>query len=118
MPTENRTFTAQWDINQYTITFMDDDGTTVLKTITQDYNTAVTAPANPTKTGYTFVAWDKAIPATMPAEDVSITATWKINSHNVTWIVDGETIAEQDYNFGEVIERPTDPQKADASFGG
>ena len=77
MPAENMTITAKWEINQYTITFDTAGGSTVAP-ITQDYGTAITAPANPTREGYTFLGWDKAIPATMPAENVTITAKWKL----------------------------------------
>ncbi len=76
MPAENITITAQWKINQYTIKF-DTAGGSEIASITQDYGTAITAPANPTREGYTFVGWDKAIPATMPAENITITAQWK-----------------------------------------
>ena len=74
--TENCTLYAQWKINQYTITF-DTAGGSKIDSITQDYGTAITAPANPTREGYTFISWDKKIPATMPAEDITITAQWK-----------------------------------------
>ena len=76
MPAENMTIKAQWRINQYTITF-DTDGGSAVAPITQDYGTAITAPADPTRGGYTFIGWDKAIPATMPAGDMTITAKWK-----------------------------------------
>lgn len=69
------TLYAKWTINQYTITFKPENGGKDT-TITQDYGTAVTAPANPTKTGYTFAGWDREIPATMPAENMTVTARW------------------------------------------
>lgn len=69
------TLYAKWTINQYTITFKPENGGEDT-TITQDYGTAVTAPANPTKTGYTFAGWDREIPATMPAENMTVTARW------------------------------------------
>ena len=76
MPAENMTITAKWKVNQYTITF-DSNGGSEIAPITQDYGTAITAPADPTREGYTFIGWDKAIPATMPAEDLTITAQWR-----------------------------------------
>lgn len=76
MPAENMTITAKWKVNQYTIIF-DTNGGSDIASITQDYGTAITAPANPTREGYTFIGWDKAIPATMPAENITIKARWK-----------------------------------------
>ena len=78
MPAEDMTITAQWQVNQYTITFKPENGGQDI-VIKQDYGTAITAPANPTKTGYTFAGWDKTIPTTMPAGDVTITARWTEN---------------------------------------
>jgi hypothetical protein len=88
MPAENITITAKWTINQYTITF-NTDGGTIIEPIKQDYNTEIVRPANPEKTGYTFTRWDKEIPATMPAEDITITANYTINTYTVTY-KDGE----------------------------
>lgn len=78
MPAENMTITARWQVNQYTITFKPENGGQDI-VIKQDYGTAITAPANPTKTGYTFAGWDKTIPTTMPAGDMTITARWTEN---------------------------------------
>ena len=72
------TLTAKWQVNQYTITFKPENGGQDI-VIKQDYGTAITAPANPTKTGYTFAGWDKTIPTTMPAGDMTITAQWTEN---------------------------------------
>nr|WP_304002156.1 InlB B-repeat-containing protein [Ruminococcus bromii] len=76
MPAENITVKAQWEINQYTITF-DTNGGSEIAPITQDYGTKITAPDNPTRKGYTFKGWDKEIPETMPAENITITARWR-----------------------------------------
>ena len=76
--TADLTLTAKWQVNQYTITFKPENGGQDI-VIKQDYGTAITAPANPTKTGYTFAGWDKTIPSTMPAGDMTITAQWTEN---------------------------------------
>ena len=65
-----------WNTNQYTITF-DTAGGSEIAPITQDYGTAITAPADPTREGYTFTGWDTEIPKTMPAENITLKARWK-----------------------------------------
>ncbi len=73
---ESFTTNAKWQINQYTLTIVYGNGqeNTVIK---QDYNSEIGAIANPIeRAGYDFI-WDKNIPATMPAENLTITATWQ-----------------------------------------
>ena len=65
-----------WNTNKYTITF-DTAGGSEIAPITQDYGTAITAPADPTREGYTFTGWDREIPTTMPAENITLKARWK-----------------------------------------
>ena len=65
-----------WNTNQYTITF-DTNGGSEIAPITQDYGTNITAPADPTREGYTFIGWDREIPKTMPAENITLKAKWK-----------------------------------------
>ena len=65
-----------WNTNKYTITF-DTNGGSEIAPITQDYGTVITAPEAPEREGYTFIGWDKAIPETMPAENITLKARWK-----------------------------------------
>ena len=74
--TGNKEYWAKWEINQYTITVKPENGKADI-TITQDYGTAITAPADPTREGYTFMGWDQEIPKTMPAENMTLKAQWK-----------------------------------------
>ena len=118
MPAESITVKAQWNINQYTITF-DTDGGTAIDPITQDYNTAVVAPADPTKEGYTFAGWDATIPATMPAKDTVIKAKWTVNKYTITFDVDGGSyVAPITQNYGTEIVAPADPTKTGYTFAG
>lgn len=90
MPAKNVTVTAKWKVNQYTITFAE-TGKTTIDSITQDYGSAVTAPTEtPEKDGYTFDGWEN-LPETMPAENVTVTAKWKVNQYTITFVLeDGE----------------------------
>ncbi len=74
--TGNKEYWAKWEINQYTITVKPENGKADI-TITQDYGTAITSPADPTREGYTFIGWDREIPTTMPAENITLKAKWK-----------------------------------------
>ena len=116
--TESLTLTAKWTANRYTITF-DTAGGSEIAPITQDYGTAVTAPANPTKTGYTFAGWDRETPTTMPAGDMTITARWTVNRYTITFKPENggeDIIITQDY--GTVITAPANPTKTGYTFAG
>ena len=118
MPAENVTVTAKWVVNQYTITF-DTAGGSAVASITQNYGTAITAPANPTRKGYTFIGWDKAIPATMPAENMIITANWKVNQYTITFDSNGGSeIAPITQDYGTAITAPADPTREGYTFIG
>ena len=118
MPAKVMTVIAQWSINQYTITF-DTDGGSAIDPITQNYGTTINAPADPTKTGYTFTGWDKTIPATMPAGDMTITAQWSINQYTIFFdSAGGSNIGHITQNYGTTINAPAAPTKTGYTFIG
>jgi hypothetical protein len=104
--------TGEYTINQYTISF-DTDGGTTIASITDDYGTGIIAPTNPTKTGYTFSGWVPTIPVTMPAMDVTVTGQWTINSYTLSytgWGADGWTTPVSqtgDYNTSLLLAANT-----------
>ena len=118
MPAENITLKAQWEINQYTITF-DTNGGSEIAPITQDYGTEITAPANPTRKGYTFKGWDKEIPKTMPAENITLKAQWEINQYTITFDTNGGSeIAPITQDYGTEITAPDNPTRKGYTFKG
>ena len=118
MPAEDMTITARWTVNQYTITFKPENGGQDI-VIKQDYGTAITAPANPTKTGYTFAGWDKTIPSTMPAGDMTITAQWQLNRYTITFdTAGGSEVPSITQDYGTAITPPAAPTRTGYTFAG
>lgn len=117
VPVDGITYTAIWSVNQYTITF-DTDGGSEIASITQDYDSEVTAPAKPTKTGCTFKGWDKELPAKMPAEDITVKALWSVNQYKLTYMVDDTEYKTMDVDYGSVIKAESDPEKEGYTFSG
>ena len=118
MPAGDMTITARWQVNQYTITFKPENGGQDI-VIKQDYGTAITPPAAPTRTGYTFAGWDREIPTAMPAENMTITARWQVNQYTITFKPEngGEDIViTQDY--GTAITPPAAPTRTGYTFAG
>ena len=118
MPAEDMTITAQWQVNQYTITFKPENGGQDI-VIKQDYGTAITAPANPTKTGYTFAGWNREIPTAMPAGDMTITAQWQLNRYTITFdTAGGSEVPSITQDYGTAITPPAAPTRTGYTFAG
>ena len=109
---------AGWTVNQYTITF-DTNGGSEIAPITQDYGTEITAPDNPTRKGYTFKGWDKEIPETMPAENITVKAQWEINQYTIAFDTNGGSeIAPITQDYGTAITAPDNPTRKGYTFKG
>ena len=114
--TSNLTVNAVYSINTYTVTFKNWDGTT-LKTQTVNYGGAATAPANPTRTGYTFTGWDRAF--NNVTSNLTVNAQFAINTYTVTfkdW--DGTTLKTQTVNYGGAATAPANPTRTGYTFTG
>ena len=116
MPAEDTTITltSKWEKNSYTVTWVIDGVTT---TETLEYGAALSAPADPSKEGHTFMGWDGTIPTTVPAEDITITLTskWTKNVYKLTWIIDGVSSAEA-VAYGTALTAPAAPEKEGYTF--
>src|SRR5690554_136333 len=105
MPTSDLTLYAKWDLNSYTITFNSLGGSSV-EPLTVNYNEAIIAPEEPTRTGYTFSGWysdesltNEYIFTSMPANNITLYAKWSINTYSVTFYQ-----TEEDVTPGIVFE--------------
>ena len=119
--TGNLTVTAQYTINIYVVKWVDWDGR-VLKTENVQYggNAQGPAPANPSRTGYTFNGW---LPASLPtnvSSDVTITAQYTINLYPVTFVDWNGTVlkAAQQIAYGSAATPPANPSRSGYRFTG
>ncbi|MEG1529191.1 MAG: InlB B-repeat-containing protein, partial [Clostridia bacterium] len=124
MLTENTTLFAKWTANQYTLTFNSNGGSDVAP-ITQDYNTSVTRPTDPTKTGYIFEAWYKDsnlstafnFATDMLTEDTTLFAKWTANQYTLTFNSNGGSdVAPITQDYNTLVAKPTDPTKTGYTF--
>lgn len=118
MPNSDIYLYGSFGINSYTMTFKTVGGN-VVTAITAPYGAVIAAPAAPVREGYTFVGWDKEIPSTMPAEDIVLTASWKINIYTITFNTNGGTfVAPIRAAYDTPISIPVNPTKVGHDFGG
>ena len=82
-----------------------------------EYGVTITSEAAPTKEGYTFSGWSN-IPATMPANDVTVTGTFAINKYKLIYKVDGEVYKSYEIEYGKAITPEAAPTKEGYTFSG
>ena len=118
LTSKTASYKAKWSVNKYTITF-DSNGGTAVDPIVADYGTAITAPSDPTRTGYTFAGWDKQIPSTMPAEDMTVTAKRDVKQYTIIFNSNGGTAVDPiAADYGTAITAPSNPTRTGYIFAG
>lgn len=122
--TATKTYTVSFSVEatpaptEYTITFNSDGGSSI-SSITQAEGTAITAPANPTKSGFTFAGWSPAVPLAMPSNNLTVTAQWTINNATITFNSNGgSTVASITQSVGSPVTAPAAPTRAGYTFTG
>ena len=115
MPAEDMVITGSFKINKYLLTYKVDDE--IFKSDSIVYNSALTAIEAPTKEGYTFLGWSE-IPATMPAEDVTITGTFSINKYLLTYKVDDEVFRSDSIVYNSTLTAIVEPTNEGYTFSG
>ena len=115
MPAHDVTVSGSFTINKYKLTYMVDGA--VYKSYEMEYATTITPEAAPTKEGHTFSGWSE-IPAKMPAHDVTVTGSFRINSYTLTYKVDGEVYKTSTVVYGTALTPEPAPTKEGHTFSG
>ena len=115
MPEEGLIVVAQWQINSYTLLYIVDEEE--YKRDTLEYNTPIIPEEEPAKEGYTFSGWSE-IPETMPAEDVTVTGSFTINSYNLTYFINDEEYKSFTLVYGSEIVPEEEPTREGYTFSG
>ncbi|KKO47137.1 hypothetical protein WG68_00315 [Arsukibacterium ikkense] len=114
----NKTVTAHYNVNNYTLSF-DSAGGSAVTSASYGFGATVTTPAAPTREGYTFAGWTPALPASMPANNISVTAQWNVNTYSVSFdSAGGSAVASASYGFGAAVTTPAAPTREGYTFAG
>ena len=112
--------------NSYLLTYKDSLSAGVYASQTYKYGAAVTAIADPTKTGYTFTGWSPTVPATMPPGALTVYAQWRKTTPDTVVFdpnnINGKTLAAKSLTvysgsapwetFEVVVKEPAGTQRS------
>ena len=115
MPATDVTVVGSFVTNGYTLTYVVDGE--VYKTLVYEYGSTIIAEPIPTKEGYTFSGWSD-LPATMPANDVTVSGSFTINKYLVTFKIGDTVVASESLEYGTAIVAPEAPEKEGHTFNG
>lgn len=112
--------------NSYLLTYKDSLSAEVYASQTYKYGAAVTAIADPTKTGYTFTGWSPTVPDTMPPGALTVYAQWRKTTPDTVVFdpnnINGKTLAAKSLTvysgsapwetFEVVVKEPAGTQRS------
>jgi uncharacterized repeat protein (TIGR02543 family) len=123
--TSGHTLYVEFEINSYTISF-DTKGGSSITDVTANYNSLISAPDSPTKTGYTFGGWFKETSCTnvwnfstdFVTANTTLYAKWTINRYTVFFVSGESTVNSVTARYNTTISAPIPPTKTCCTFGG
>jgi len=89
---------------KYTLTYMLDGQQ--YKQVTIEAGAAVAKETAPSKEGYTFSGWQNE-PATMPAQNTTVTGRFTINSYRLSFIAENRELSSKNVTYGSQITAPS-----------
>ncbi|MDE7213788.1 MAG: InlB B-repeat-containing protein [Anaeroplasmataceae bacterium] len=121
--TKDITLYAYYTINSYTIAFISEGST--IKSETLEYNSSITLPTAPSKTGHTFKGWSTSSTAyvafvntTKVTEDLTLYAFFDINTFKVTFMNENTKVSEETVEYNSTVTLPAAPSKTGHTFKG
>ena len=128
MPAKNVTLKALWNVNKYTIEWVNWDGSEVRTDTEVPYGTELKAPADPTREAdaqytYTFAGWTPKVETVTDNAKYQATYTEEANSYTLTYDLDGgkwenDTTYTYTKKYNEEVEVKADPTKTGYTFAG
>ena len=115
MPAQDVTVTGSFTVNKYKLTYMLNGNEYLSRTLA--FGSTVVPASEPEGEGYTFSGWSE-IPATMPAHDVTVSGTFEPTVYQITYKIDGETVAVDSVAYGKAIVPFEAPEKEGYTFDG
>ena len=128
MPAKDVTLKAKWNINKYTVKWVNWDGSEVRTDTEVPYGTELEVPANPTREAdaeytYTFAGWTPKIETVTGDATYKATYTKEANTYTLTYDLDGgewenDTTYTYTKKYNEEVEVKADPTKTGYTFAG
>ena len=115
VPAHDLTYEGSYTINSYKLTYVVDGET--IESMSVEYGAPITLKDAPEKTGYTFSGWSK-VPATMPAKDVIVNGSFKVNKYLVTFKIGEDVISADSLEYNTAVTLPEVPDKEGYTFNG